>query len=131
MTKDKETKEAPERAKPKKREAKPPKPKKEKLPELEQRNGVTRPRPKAEGSTARVWEIADGISAKESRPAQRGEVLEAGEALGINPATISTQYARWRKFYGIEGRQPKEEAEAETEDDVENDVEEEVQTAAE
>ena len=64
---------------------------------LETRNDVSRPAPG--GLTAKVWETADHLSQHHSRPATRAEV---GAALpDMSPGTISTQYARWRKFYGI------------------------------
>lgn len=72
-------------------------------------NGVTRP----EGAkTGRVWAIADEISAAKKAPAERKEVMEKARAEGINPATVATQYGRWRKFFGLkkEARQPKAEA---------------------
>lgn len=64
-----------------------------------QQNGVTRP--KDGTKTGRVWEIADELSAQQGSPAPRGDVMKAGEAEGLNPATIATQYGRWRKFHGL------------------------------
>ncbi len=61
-------------------------------------NGVTRP--KDGTKTGRVWAIADDLSTK-AGPASRKDVLQAGEAERLNPATIATQYGRWRKFYGL------------------------------
>lgn len=104
------------------KEKKPPKPPKEKLPPLDQQNGVTRPRDRSDSKTSQVWNIADEISRKEQRPATRAEVVEEGQKAGINPATISTQFAKWRKFNGIVGRQPAPEK---------PEVEEEAATAAE
>ena len=64
-------------------------------------NGVTRP---ADGtSTARIWEIADEISAKAKAPASRADVLKVAEAEGLNTATCATQYGRWRVFNGLKG----------------------------
>lgn len=74
---------------------------KEKKPKVErlQRNGVTRP---ADGTkTAAVWDIADAISAEKRRPALREEVMERGEASGLNKGTIATQYARWTEYNGV------------------------------
>ena len=67
-------------------------------PQLAKQNGVTRP---GGGQTGRVWAIADEISAAQKRPALRKEVIEKGRAEGINPATLATQYGRWRKFFGL------------------------------
>jgi hypothetical protein len=68
-------------------------------PAREKANGVTRP--SAGTSTGKVWEIADSISAKENRPATRAEVVAAGAEAGLNPATVTTQFGQWRRFYGI------------------------------
>lgn len=74
---------------------------KEKAPRDEQ-NGIVRPK---EGTkTGRVWEIADAISKKQKSPALRAPVLEEAKSEGINPATAATQYGRWRKYNGLEGR---------------------------
>lgn len=81
------------------------KPKKEpKAPkvEREKKNGVTRPA--AGTKTGRVWEIADKLSAEKKAPAERADVLKEGEAEGINPATVTTQYGQWRRFHGLKGR---------------------------
>lgn len=67
--------------------------------EREKQNGVTRP--SAGTQTGKVWAIADSISQANNRPAKRSEVLEAGQKENINPATITTQYGQWRRFYGI------------------------------
>lgn len=78
-------------------------------PAQPQQNGVTRPR--AGTRTARVWEIADELSAAAGAPAPRSDVLKAFEAEGGNPATGATQYGRWRKFHGLQGtRAPKKAA---------------------
>ncbi len=61
-------------------------------------NGVTRP--KDGTKTGNVWAIADKLSTKEG-PAARKDVMQAGEAEGLNTATIATQYGRWRKFHGL------------------------------
>ncbi len=53
----------------------------------------TRP---AEGTaTARVWELADAITAANGRKARRGEVVEAYVAEGGNANTASTQFYYW------------------------------------
>lgn len=65
---------------------------------------VTRP---ANGTkTARVWEIADDLSAKSGAPADRKPVLDAATSEGINVATAATQYGKWRVFNGL-GKAPK------------------------
>lgn len=67
--------------------------------EREKANGITRP--SAGTATGKVWEIADSISATNNRPATRAEVVAAGAEAGINPATVTTQFGQWRRFYGI------------------------------
>ena len=64
-------------------------------------NGVTRPAPGT--STARIWEIADELSAAAKAPASRADVLKVAEAEGLNTATCATQYGRWRVFHGLKG----------------------------
>jgi hypothetical protein len=75
--------------------------KKERVPRttLPHQNGVTRP---GGGATGKVWEISDGISAQLGAPAPRKAVIEAATAAGINPATIATQYGRWRRFHNLQ-----------------------------
>jgi len=68
-------------------------------PKQPSQNGVTRP--KAETKTGRVWEISDELSEGSGGPAARKDVMAAGEAEGLNTATIATQYGRWRKFHGL------------------------------
>lgn len=89
------------KAKPAKATSKAPaKPKAGTKPRDEQ-NGVVRPM--KDGATKRVWEIADSFS-KRNKVATRAQVLEKGLAEGLNQSTITTQYGRWRKYHGIEGR---------------------------
>lgn len=75
-----------------------------KMVNREVQNEITRPM--KDGATKRVWEIADSLN-KGKNVATRGAVMEAGLAEGLNEATIATQFARWRKFNGIEGRTKK------------------------
>lgn len=51
-------------------------------------------RPKEGTKTGRIWEIADSIGAE----ATREQVLAVAAEEGINPATASTQFGRWKKF---------------------------------
>jgi hypothetical protein len=70
-----------------------------KLPE---QNGITRPKP--ETLCGKIWAVLDGISTKNGAPASIAEAKEHPEVVGMADATIRTQYARWRKFYGVTGR---------------------------
>jgi hypothetical protein len=72
----------------------------------DKKNGVSRPRD-ASSKTGRVWAIADELSKHAGEPARRGDVMKAGEAEGLNAATIATQYGRWCKYYGIAARRTK------------------------
>lgn len=60
-------------------------------------------KPKDGTETGKVWAIATEISTQKGETAARSEVMDEGLKGGINPATIATQYARWRKFHGQTG----------------------------
>ena len=70
-----------------------------KEPKIE-KNGVVRPRTGT--GTAKVWEIADALSAAANAPAKRKEVLDECTKQSINVSTAATQYGKWRKFHGLE-----------------------------
>ena len=63
------------------------------------KNGITRPQ--GTGATGKVWLIADKLSKKMKAPVPRAQVMEAALIEGVNPATISTQYQRWRVYNGL------------------------------
>jgi len=67
-----------------------------------EQNGVRRPGP--DGLCGRVWGLADKLSADLGQPVPVADLLKAGEADGLNPANIRTEYARWKKFHGLAGR---------------------------
>lgn len=70
----------------------------------EERNGVTMP---GEGTKTRsVWDTATSISEQHGRPALSDEVHAALEG-SVEKATVSTQYNRWCKFYGVTKEQRK------------------------
>lgn len=55
-------------------------------------------RPKGTSTTGRVWEIADGLfTAAGNTLPDRKSIIDACVAEGINQATASTQYAKWKK----------------------------------
>lgn len=62
-------------------------------------NGIGRPA--AGTKTGQVFDVADEVSKTLGKPAPRKDVMEKCKALGINEATIATQYGRWRKFNGL------------------------------
>lgn len=68
-------------------------------PAAEKQNGIQKP--SADTTCGRIWAIADALSAQLQRPAKRKEVIDAANAQDINPATASTQYGRWHRFWGI------------------------------
>lgn len=72
-------------------------------------NGVTRP--KAGTVVGQIWDVADSLSAKAGKPAERKDVLAA--CSGLNAATVATQYGKWRKFHGLMGQLNKDEKAAE------------------
>lgn len=55
-------------------------------------------RPKAGTATGKVWDIIDGLKKGTSMPA-KADVLAAGVAEGLNEATISTQYSKYRRWF--------------------------------
>jgi hypothetical protein len=80
------------------KEPKAPKVVKEKTPNIEA-NGVVRPA--AGTTTAKIWEIADSLSAASGAPAKRSDVLASAATQGINLATAATQFGKWSKFNGL------------------------------
>lgn len=58
--------------------------------------------PKKTSTTGLVWVIADELSEKLGRMANRQEVLAACTEEGINPATASTQFSKWKGSKNIE-----------------------------
>lgn len=67
-----------------------------------EQNGVRRPKP--DGACGKAWGVFDEVSKANGSPASIGEALPKAGALGVNEATTRTQYARWRKYYGVTGR---------------------------
>lgn len=65
-------------------------------------NGITRPRP--DTACGNAWQLMDDLSAKLKQPVPISILLQAAETKGLNYDTVKTQYARWKKFNGIEGR---------------------------
>lgn len=65
-------------------------------------HGVTRP--KADTICGRAWAIYDALSAAKGSAASIAEAKTNPVIVGMAEATVRTQYARWRKFYGVSGR---------------------------
>ena len=53
-------------------------------------------RPRAAGATGKVWEIADQLFESNNGMPERKAVLAACESSGINVATASTQFSKWK-----------------------------------
>lgn len=79
-------------------------------PPKDERNGVVRPG--NEGKCGKVWGIADALSDKAGRPAHRVEVVKACVDAGLEAATASTQFGRWRQYWGLPKEPRKESAAA-------------------
>lgn len=69
---------------------------------MPKQNDITRPRP--DTACGNAWALMDQLSAKLSQPVPISILLQAAEQKGLNYDTVKTQYARWKKFNGIEGR---------------------------
>ena len=67
-----------------------------------EQNGIRRPDP--DGLCGQVWALADSLSASLGQAVPIANLLEAGEAQGLNSSNIRTEYARWKKFHGLTGR---------------------------
>mgnify|MGYP000455486476 CR=1 FL=1 len=62
-------------------------------------NGVTMP--VATSICGQAWAIFNAVSSALQAPAPFSACTELAISAGINPATLKTQYALWRKFYGV------------------------------
>jgi len=63
-------------------------------------DGSSEPRAAPEkGVTAKVWVIADRVFA--DKGLDRGAIIAACEAEGINTSTAATQYSKWKKAKGL------------------------------
>lgn len=65
-------------------------------------NDIRRPRPGTQ--CAQLWDAYDSASTEKQAPVAIGDIMEHLLSQGFNPATIRTQYARWRQFHGVTGR---------------------------
>lgn len=67
-----------------------------------EQNGVRRPGPN--GLCGQAWAIFDELSQKLGQPTPIANAMEVAKERGLNEANVRTEYARWKKFYGIAGR---------------------------
>ena len=65
-------------------------------------NDVRRPKP--ESTCGKCWAVYDDLSTKRGSPCAIADAKKILDGMGINEATIRTQYAHWRKFNGVSGR---------------------------
>lgn len=70
-----------------------------KMPE---QNGVRRP--KTDTKCGKVWTLIETIGEQMGQTPPVAYVMQHGKAQGFDDNTLKTQYARWKKFNGIEGR---------------------------
>lgn len=78
--------------------------------QMPEQNGVRQPRPGT--NCAAIWDMATAMSTERKATVAVGDLIDAATAAGFNVATVKTQYARWRKFHGVEGRVESEKAAA-------------------
>lgn len=67
-----------------------------------EQNGVRKP--SAGGLCRAAWDIFDAASTALGSCTPISYVMPASLARGLNEANIKAEYARWKKFHGIEGR---------------------------
>ena len=91
------------------------KPETQEVPKQPRQNGVTRPRDGTK--TGQVWAICDRLSKEAGGPPARAGVMKAGQEAELNPATVSTQYGRWRKFHNL-GQYAKQADKAEAQEET-------------
>ena len=70
--------------------------------EMPEQNGIRQPKPGT--SCAQIWDRANTMSGELGAAVAVGDLMTVLVAEGYNESTIKTQYARWRKFHGVEGR---------------------------
>lgn len=66
-----------------------------------EQNGVRRPGP--DTLCGKAWALADAMSEEMGSPVPVATLVERGEAEGLNPGNIRTEYSRWRKFHNLQG----------------------------
>lgn len=67
-----------------------------------EQNGVRKP---SVGTLCRAaWDLFDAVSVTLGQPAPISFVLQVGVDRGLNEANLKAEYARWKKYSGIEGR---------------------------
>lgn len=96
--------------------------------QMPEQNGVRQPRPGT--NCAAIWDMATAMSTERKATVAVGDLIEAATNAGFNVATIKTQYARWRKFHGIEGRVESEKARLKKEEAAAKKAEREAQKEA-
>jgi hypothetical protein len=67
-----------------------------------EQNGVRRPG--AAGLCGQAWAMFDRLSGELRQPVPVSNALEEARKLGLNEANVRCEYARWKKYNGVEGR---------------------------
>lgn len=70
--------------------------------QMPEQNGVRRPRP--ETLCGKAWALMDECSARLGQPVPVSFVLQLAPGYELNEGNIKTEYARWKKFNGVDGR---------------------------
>lgn len=69
---------------------------------MPEQNGVRRPKP--ETLCGQAWAVFDEVSGANGTPASITDALPIALQRGLNEGNVRTEYARWKKFFGLEGR---------------------------
>lgn len=70
--------------------------------QMPEQNGVRRPRP--DSLCGQAWALMDECSSRLQQPVPVSFVLQLAPGYGLNEGNIKTEYARWKKFNGVDGR---------------------------
>lgn len=69
---------------------------------MPEQNGVRRPGPA--GLCGQAWAVFDELSAAQGKPVAIADALVEAGKRKLNDGNVRTEYARWKKFFGISGR---------------------------
>lgn len=69
---------------------------------MPEQNGVRRPKP--DTLCGRAWALFDKASQLLQQPVPVNFAITIAEKFGLNEGNVKTEYARWKKFNGVEGR---------------------------
>ena len=69
-----------------------------KMPE---QNGIRAPKPSS--LCGKAWAVFDRVSQSKGSPTSVAEAVPVGVGEGLNEGNIRVEYARWRKYNGLQG----------------------------